>query len=70
MKISTVEEDYTCLQSFGIGPTLHFPTNYILSMSRRGPPERLERGWPLLTVENEVNGEMGTQRVQMKRVLP
>ncbi len=32
--------------------------------------ERLQRGGPLLTVENEVNGPMGTQRVQMKRVLP
>jgi hypothetical protein len=32
--------------------------------------KEIREGWPLLTVETEVNGEMGTQGVQMKRVLP
>jgi hypothetical protein len=34
--------------------------------------KEIREGCPLfmLTVETEVNGEMGTQRVQMKRVLP
>jgi hypothetical protein len=32
--------------------------------------QRDYKGWPLLTVENEALQGLGTQRVQMKGVLP